>query len=844
MQTTIARPEAGSAVPATVEQAFALYDQGRPQDALGVLESILCRQPQSFDALFGAGVVQHRLGALPESIAWFTRALAVAPGDLNCRLNLVGLHLQRGAVEPARELVVLGLKLAPDQPDLLRFRAWLARRDKLQDMPLAIVSFADLLHANAAVRQLDGDHWFARHLTQALQAQGAVIDAQHARALLLLHGRMPTQVNATYQKLYRMVWIHSHPDWLTPAALADFDHVFCISPRYTRTLQAQGVAAEPLIGGTLHSPPAAPVPLQHGLVFVGNTRAGGAIRPIIRDLLALGPKWQRRLEVWGRGWRGLIPDECVRGDCVPNHELPALYAGSVAVLNDHHEDMRREGFLNPRILDVMAAGGVVVSDDLADAGALFGQALLAYRTPQDLDGLLTRLFEDPAWRATCRQRGAAAVAPYRFDQVAARIIDHLVSVDEDLLARRAKQHYMETVWAPVKGKLDTGRIQNLKRATAEQCAGRTLDIGCANGDSTALMKQHRPDLELTGIELTEWGCRAAAQNHPELRVVQGDAACLPFPDQSFDTAVLDHVIEHHADPVPLLWEARRVARARVVVGIPVMHLDDPDHKVAWSVEDFRRLLEGFFPRVSLRGLREPDGVEVWDPQQFNFVVGTGYLAPGDRKELAGAPPWNLHLGCGKNRLAGFVNIDVIATPATDLVCDARRLPLVAGSVARIETYHMIEHLSRHGFVEALFEWNRVLTEGGDLVIECPDFEATVRDYVAGRKFRINNIFGLQRHPGDFHRFGYDAATLQELLEMTGFGGCVAEAPTDYHAADEPSLRVRAVKTRTARRPPALRAWLVQRAQRQYAADLARCKAPAMADGPASQMWKQRPPGSG
>jgi len=247
-----------------------------------------------------------------------------------------------------------------------------------------------------------------------------------------------------------------------------------------------------------------------------------------------------------------------------------------------------------------------------------------------------------------------------------------------------------------------------------------------------------------------------------------------------------------------------------------MHLNDPDLKIAWRIDDFKNLLAGFFPTYSIRGMREPDGIEVNNPGQWNFVVGTGYMEQTNRKEIASIKPLNLHLGCGQRHLDGFLNIDIIPSPAVDLLCDSRRLPLPSGCVSRIETYHMIEHLPRHDFFEALFEWNRVLEEGGLLIIECPDFDTTVREYVDGKKFRINNIFGLQRHPGDYHLFGYTFENIEAILNKLGFREIRQESPTDYHASDEPSLRITAMKVHHVQRTPDVRGFSIGQTQQTYA----------------------------
>ena len=153
----------------------------------------------------------------------------------------------------------------------------------------------------------------------------------------------------------------------------------------------------------------------------------------------------------------------------------------------------------------------------------------------------------------------------------------------------------------------------------------------------------------------------------------------------------------------------------------------------------------------------------------------------------------LHLGCGKNHFEGYINIDLRQTSATDVECDISKLPFDDASVQLIETYHVIEHLPRHDVPKALAEWRRVLIEGGQLIIECPDFDGAVKEYIEGNESRIDNIFGLQRFDGDTHLFGYNTKRLMELLAHAGFKEIKSCVPRDYHCDLEPCLRVEARK---------------------------------------------------
>lgn len=156
-------------------------------------------------------------------------------------------------------------------------------------------------------------------------------------------------------------------------------------------------------------------------------------------------------------------------------------------------------------------------------------------------------------------------------------------------------------------------------------------------------------------------------------------------------------------------------------------------------------------------------------------------------------PLKLHLGCGDRYFEDYVNIDLRKTRATDLVCDITKLPYPDNSVELIETYHVIEHLPRHDLLKALKVWYRILIHEGKLIIECPDFDEAVKEYIEGNEKRIDNIFGLRRFPRDAHHFGYNFKRLEKLLEAIGFKDIQKREPQDPHTKDEPCLRVECVK---------------------------------------------------
>src|SRR4029450_6877770 len=92
------------------------------------------------------------------------------------------------------------------------------------------------------------------------------------------------------------------------------------------------------------------------VLFVGNSRR--VLRPVVRDALAAGLP----LAVYGDLWSGLGPEGVVRGRWGPNDQLAAAYRSAGVVLNDHHNDMRAEGFVSNRLFDAGASGARVITD--------------------------------------------------------------------------------------------------------------------------------------------------------------------------------------------------------------------------------------------------------------------------------------------------------------------------------------------------------------------------------------------------------------------------------------------------------------------------------------------------
>lgn len=174
------------------------------------------------------------------------------------------------------------------------------------------------------------------------------------------------------------------------------------------------------------------------------------------------------------------------------------------------------------------------------------------------------------------------------------------------------------------------------------------------------------------------------------------------------------------------------------------------------------------------------------------------------------PPVRLNLGCGDKILAGYVNVDVVASRAgkhPDVLCDLHDLSVFPDNHAdEIMAIHVVEHFWRWEVEDILREWVRVLKPGGRMILECPNLASACEEFLKNPDVYSREGKEGQRtmwvfygdpswkDPYMIHRWGYTPNSLKGLMEVVGLSD-VKQEPAQYKLREPRDMRVTGVKVK-------------------------------------------------
>lgn len=176
-----------------------------------------------------------------------------------------------------------------------------------------------------------------------------------------------------------------------------------------------------------------------------------------------------------------------------------------------------------------------------------------------------------------------------------------------------------------------GRYSRLLAPQLADLAGvrhgqRALDVGCGPGALTAELVGRLGPRAVAAVDPSESFVAAARARYPGVDVALASAEDLPFPDDSFDTALAQLVVHFMAEPIAGLTEMSRVTRSDGVVAACVW-----DHAggkgplgLFWSIA--RELDPDVEDESKLAGAREGHLAELFEAAGLRQIETTSLSA--------------------------------------------------------------------------------------------------------------------------------------------------------------------------------------------------------------------------
>ena len=142
-----------------------------------------------------------------------------------------------------------------------------------------------------------------------------------------------------------------------------------------------------------------------------------------------------------------------------------------------------------------------------------------------------------------------------------KLIADFKSVANDLTEEEFRDNYRRAAHAD--GRETDLNSRRIKRLASEITGGSVLEVGCGRGLLAGLLSK-MCTVYAADIVIDE----KTREKYPTVKFEAANSENLPFADDTFDTVVTTHMLEHVRNLSATIAELRRVGRERIIVVVP------------------------------------------------------------------------------------------------------------------------------------------------------------------------------------------------------------------------------------------------------------------------------------
>jgi len=278
-----------------------------------------------------------------------------------------------------------------------------------------------------------GETYFAQKLQLAIATQGHTCELFYVSEWLQVTDQ---DIVIVLRGLYRftpihnkfnVMWIINNPDKIYPDELNEYNLIFCASKTFAdqlTSLTQTPVFYLPLATDDQYLKYTTDTEKICDLLFVGNNHkySQNTFRNIIKILMATENEYD--LKVVGKHWEPFIDKKYIYAEHIDYEKLPWLYSQARIILNDHHEQLAENGFINNRTYDLAALGQFQISDYVFGIENL---GIVTYTSIEDLIGKIDYYLKNPAERDRVTKINKALVAKHMFSKIAPELMEIITS---------------------------------------------------------------------------------------------------------------------------------------------------------------------------------------------------------------------------------------------------------------------------------------------------------------------------------------------------------------------------------------------------------------------------------